>query len=76
MKLKVGQTLKNAVDSTALVLVRCPDEDLALTCGGHEMAPQDQLGERVAPADGAVGGGGSLLLLVFCWRPPAKAEAS
>ncbi|RAY17010.1 hypothetical protein DPM19_02270 [Actinomadura craniellae] len=50
MKLTVGQTLKSVVDETALVVVRCPDQDLAVTCGGHEMAPQDAPGERVPAA--------------------------
>ena len=55
MKLKVGQTLQSAVDATMLVVVRCPDNEVTLTCGGVPMAPKGELGELVAAttADGA-----------------------
>jgi uncharacterized NAD-dependent epimerase/dehydratase family protein len=48
MQLKVGQTLESAVDATALVVVRCPDKDLTVTCGGHPMVPRGEVTERVA----------------------------
>jgi hypothetical protein len=60
MKLKVGQTLSSSVDGTSLVVVRTPDEDVVLTCGG---APMTGPGE--APAGGAAAAGepgGGLLL--------------
>jgi hypothetical protein len=50
MKLTVGQTLESVVDSTALVVVRCLDEDLEVTCGGREMVPRGEAGEHVPPA--------------------------
>ncbi|MCC5575221.1 hypothetical protein IMZ11_06145 [Microtetraspora sp. AC03309] len=56
MKLRVGQTLKSLVDTTGLVVVRCTDQDLSVTCGGHEMSP-DAPGERV-PAVGGPNGSG------------------
>ena len=60
MKLKVGQTLTSAVDATSVVVVRAPDKDVALTCGGVPM-----LGPEDAPAAGATAqgepGGGLLL---------------
>ncbi|MFJ3774575.1 hypothetical protein ACIPX0_23045 [Streptomyces sp. NPDC090075] len=50
MRLKVGQTLESVVDTTALVVVRCSDEDLSVTCGGHEMVPRGAAKELV-PAE-------------------------
>jgi hypothetical protein len=58
MQLKVGQTLESAVDATALVVVRCPDRDLAVTCGGHAMVPRGEAQERL-PAESS--GQGTLL---------------
>ncbi|MEV6162521.1 hypothetical protein AB0L71_11465 [Streptomyces sp. NPDC052052] len=49
MKLTVGQTLESAVDSTALVVVRCPDVEITVTCGGHPMAPRGTTGETLSP---------------------------
>jgi hypothetical protein len=40
MKLTVGQTLVSTVDRTAVIVVRCPDAELTVTCGGMEMVPQ------------------------------------
>ena len=45
MKLKVGQTLTSAVDATSLVVVRAPEDDVAVTCGG---APMTAPGETAA----------------------------
>jgi hypothetical protein len=60
MKLSVGQTLQSVADDTALVVVRCPAEELTVTCGGHEMVPKGEEGDRVPAASGA-GGQGTLL---------------
>ncbi len=38
MILKVGQSLASTADATALIVVRAPAGDIALTCGGAEMA--------------------------------------
>ncbi len=47
MKLKVGQTLQSAVDSTSVMVVRAPQADVRLTCAGVAMIdPQTE----VAPA--------------------------
>lgn len=59
MKPNVGQTLQSVVDDTALVVVRCPAEELTVTCGGHEMVPKGEAGDRL-PAAGP-GGQGTLL---------------
>lgn len=37
MRAKVGQTLTSTVDATTVVVVRWPDADLELTCGGAAM---------------------------------------
>lgn len=37
MKARVGQTLASVVDPTTVVVVRWPDADLDLTCGGAAM---------------------------------------
>lgn len=59
MKLTVGQMLFSAVDATALVVIRCPDGEVTVTCGGEDM-----LVRTPAPAafpKAAEGGGGALL---------------
>ncbi|MDX6742143.1 hypothetical protein [Actinocorallia sp. A-T 12471] len=58
MKLRVGQTLRSAVDATALVVVRAPDDDLAIACGGVDMGE-----EQVAERSPAIAGAGSGVLL-------------
>ncbi len=37
MKPRVGQTLASTVDATTVIVVRCPDSDLEITCGGAAM---------------------------------------
>lgn len=37
MILEVGQSLASSVDTTTVVVVRAPDGDVALTCGGVVM---------------------------------------
>ncbi|KKD06290.1 hypothetical protein [Streptomyces sp. WM6386] len=37
MRPRVGQMLGSTVDTTAVIVVRCPDEDLEITCGGAAM---------------------------------------
>lgn len=37
MKPRVGQTLTSTVDATTVIVVRCPDSDLEITCGGATM---------------------------------------
>lgn len=58
MKLNVGQTLESAVDATALVVIRCPDQELTVTCGGHPMVPR---GEAPAKKAAITTGAGTLL---------------
>jgi len=37
MKARVGQTLASTVDATTVIVVRWPDADLDVTCGGAPM---------------------------------------
>ncbi|MFC8435297.1 hypothetical protein [Streptomyces sp. NPDC057253] len=38
MKPRVGQTLASTVDETAVIVVRAPDREVKITCGGAEMS--------------------------------------
>ncbi|WP_327186090.1 hypothetical protein [Streptomyces sp. NBC_01334] len=37
MRPRVGQMLASTVDPTVVIVVRCPDEELEITCGGAAM---------------------------------------
>lgn len=37
MKPRVGQTLASTVDTTTVIVVRSPEEDLEISCGGAPM---------------------------------------
>jgi hypothetical protein len=37
MKLKSGSRLRSQVDATEIIVVRAPDDDVEVTCGGHPM---------------------------------------
>ncbi|MER7687188.1 hypothetical protein [Streptomyces sp. NPDC097610] len=79
MKLHVGQTMCSAVDGTAVIVVRCPDQDVTLTCGGREMSPQATAPTTRVPALTGAPGDGALIgkryatgdgaLEVLCVRP-------
>jgi len=59
MSLKPGTRLKSQVDSTEVIVVRAPAEDLTLCCGGHPM-----IDLAAEPTSGlAEQGGGSPALL-------------
>jgi hypothetical protein len=57
MKVRVGQTLASTVDATSLVVVRAPDGDLAVTCGGAAMVAPGEAPTAGARAEGAPGDG-------------------
>jgi hypothetical protein len=57
MKLRVGQTLTSVVDSTSLVVVRAPEDDVVLTCGSAEMALPGEPTAAGATPEGEPGGG-------------------
>ncbi|MFD4369469.1 hypothetical protein [Rhodococcus sp. NPDC058521] len=48
MHLKSGQSLASSVDTTTVVVVRAPAEEVTLTCGGAEM-----VSGKVATGDGS-----------------------
>ena len=58
MKPRVGQTLVSTVDSTTVIVVRCPDEDLEITCGGAPMvdAKDPSAGTKSTPDPAQMGG--------------------
>lgn len=60
MKLKVGQTLESVVDGTALIVVRSPEGDVTVTCGGREMVPKGDAAQRVSAVVEAQGPGTQL----------------
>lgn len=53
VKFRAGQQLVSAVDSTAVIVIRAPEAEGTLTCGGVAMAAPDQAGpdqaSRVQP---------------------------
>ncbi|WP_029433967.1 hypothetical protein [Blastococcus sp. URHD0036] len=57
MKLKVGQTLSSAVDATSLVVVRAPEDDVTVTCGGAPMTGPGETPAAGATAEGEAGNG-------------------
>ncbi|MEV5835213.1 hypothetical protein [Nocardia sp. NPDC052112] len=48
MKPRVGQTLASTVDTTTVIVVRAPQADLEITCGGAAMV--DPKGPDAIPA--------------------------
>ena len=55
MKLVVGQSLTSLVDATTLIVVRCPDADVKVLCGGHEMTTQAPPSPRPVASPDAAG---------------------
>ena len=82
MKLTVGLTLYSTTDSTAVIVVRAPEGDVTVTCGGAEMTTEKPASDAppAAPSqDGTLLGkrytdeAGSLELL--CTKPGPGALA-
>ncbi|MFD4605509.1 hypothetical protein ACFWPQ_46805 [Streptomyces sp. NPDC058464] len=63
MRPRVGQMLTSTVDTTAVIVVRCPDEELEIDCGGAAMVEGNGNGAGAAATGTADPGltGGSLL---------------
>ena len=53
MKPRVGQSLVSAIDSTAVIVVKAPEDDVTITCGGVEMVEKGQEPPAGATADPA-----------------------
>jgi hypothetical protein len=61
MKLRPGQVLASTVDTATLIVVRAPDQDVEVTCGGVPMWDPRSGGEGPAgTADDALLGGSLL----------------
>lgn len=52
-KPRVGQSLASAVDSTTVIVIRWPDADLDITCGGAAMVVKGAPVESAGTADPA-----------------------
>jgi hypothetical protein len=50
MRLRVGQTLTSAVDGTSVIVVRCSEADVRLTCGGVEMSGRPTAASTAEPS--------------------------
>ncbi|MEU9346645.1 hypothetical protein AB0D74_36120 [Streptomyces sp. NPDC048278] len=64
MRPRVGQMLASTVDTTAVIVVRCPDQELEIGCGGAAMVEGGGHGNAAGAAAGTTGPGptaGSLL---------------
>lgn len=48
MRPRVGQMLASTVDTTAVIVVRCPDSELDITCGGAAMIEEPRRGPSPA----------------------------
>jgi hypothetical protein len=59
MRLKLGQPLASATDTTTVLVVKAPDSDIVLTCGGTEMV--DPKTRESVPVATPGGGGGTVL---------------
>jgi len=61
MRPRVGQMLASTVDTTAVVVVRCPDSELDITCGGAAMTEANGPGPAATGTADPDQMGGSLL---------------
>jgi hypothetical protein len=59
MKSRVGQTLVSTVDATTVIVIRWPEDDLEITCGGATMVDQHEP-QVAGTADPAQMGGSQL----------------
>ncbi|MEU6352701.1 hypothetical protein ABZ896_25805 [Streptomyces sp. NPDC047072] len=51
MKPRVGQMLASTVDTTAVVVVRAPEGEVEITCGGAVMAEPERAGADTGTPD-------------------------
>lgn len=56
VKFRTGQQLVSAVDSTAVIVIKAPAEERALTCGGVEMVPVGEVVKAMEPDRSLMGG--------------------
>ena len=55
MQLKAGVRLKSATDETQVMVVRAPDGEVDLTCGGHPLVPVEAEVAAVSVEEGHSG---------------------
>jgi hypothetical protein len=58
--LKVGGRLRGAADATEVIVIRAPEGDVDLRCGGHPMTAHDAGGEPQGFLDPGFAGGTQL----------------
>jgi hypothetical protein len=82
MKLRPGQKLHSAVSDAQVVVVRAPDTDVDLACGGAPLLEEGQQGADAPALDASLGEGPllgkryadeELGLELLCTRPGAGA---
>jgi len=56
VKFRAGQQLVSVVDSTAVIVIRAPDGECTLTCGGVAMAAPDDPVPAAEPDRSLMGG--------------------
>jgi hypothetical protein len=56
MNLKTGARLRSQADSTEVVVVKAPADDVDLRCGGHPMVPTSEAGGSQTVEAGFDGG--------------------
>jgi len=56
VKFRAGQQLVSVVDSTAVIVIRAPEAECTLTCGGVAMAAPDEPVPAAAPDPSLMGG--------------------
>jgi hypothetical protein len=56
VKFRAGQQLVSAVDTTAVIVIRAPEAECTLTCGGVVMAAPDQPVKAAEPDPSLMGG--------------------
>lgn len=78
-EVSVGQRLRSQACTTEVIVVRAPDHQVELTCGGHPMATDPAIGAGTANGASAASGDGTRLgkryvdeptgLEVLCVKP-------
>src|SRR5215207_7216393 len=56
MKLRVGESLASAVDSTQVIVTKAPDDDVDLTCGGVPVIAKGVAAPEATADPGHLGG--------------------
>ncbi|MGH3249607.1 MAG: hypothetical protein ACRDOI_25860 [Trebonia sp.] len=56
VKFRAGQQLVSAVDTTTVIVIKAPDRECTLTCGGVEMVPAGEVVAAAEPDPSLLGG--------------------